>query len=117
MKGVKILCELFSEEANKKLIAFLKGCPKSFHRLDECRFADFVYQSIIDYCRVDYSNIDKFRDYLKNNSECVYKLHDKEIDLWIDTYKHIEYLVANIVRTFQNYGEIISQIYNIEERY
>jgi len=44
-------------------------------------------------------------------------LHDKEIDLWIDIYKHIEYLVDNIMLTFQNYGEIISQIYNIEERY
>lgn len=110
MKGVKILCELFSEEANKKLDIFLNNF-QYFPQNDERRFADFVYQSIIDYCRVDYSNIDKFREYLK------YKFHNKEIDVWINIYRNIEYLVDMIMRTFQNYGEIISQIYNIEERY
>ena len=117
MKGVKILCELFSEKTNKKLIAFLKGCPKSFHRLDECRFADFVYQSILDFCRIDDSNKDKFREYVKICPEYVYKLTDKEIDMWLDIYKRIEYLIDRIKCSYKNYGEIISHIYEIEERY
>jgi hypothetical protein len=104
---------LFSEKTNKKLIAFLNGCPKSFHRLDECRFADFVYQSILDYCRVDDFNKDKFKEYINN----VYNFTDKEIDVWLDIYKRIEYLIDNIMYTLPNYGEIIVKIYNIEERY
>jgi len=111
------LCELFSEETNKKLIGFLKGCPKSFHWHDECRFADFVYQSILDFCRIDNSNKDKFREYVKMCPEYVYKLTDKEIDMWLDVYEHIEYLIDIIKYSYKNYGEIIAQIYNIEERY
>lgn len=111
------MCELFSEEANKKLIAFLKCCPKSFHRLAERRFADFVYQSILDYCRIDNSNKDNFRKYVKSCPEYVYKLTDEEIDMWLDIYKRIEYLIDNIMDTLPNYGEIIAKIYNIEERY